>query len=54
MSDVVPGKIARVLVDHVESVDAVDFSKEMIRVRQVAHSTVITQICSGLMVLLRK
>ena len=27
-----PGKIARRLVDHVEGVDAVDFSKEMIRV----------------------
>ncbi|MXV73581.1 methyltransferase domain-containing protein [Candidatus Poribacteria bacterium] len=27
-----PGKIARVLVDHVEGVDAVDFSQEMIRV----------------------
>lgn len=27
-----PGKIARVLVDHVEAIDAVDFSKEMIRV----------------------
>ncbi|MDE0684966.1 MAG: methyltransferase domain-containing protein, partial [Candidatus Poribacteria bacterium] len=27
-----PGKIARVLVDHVDGVDAVDFSQEMIRV----------------------
>ena len=27
-----PGKIARALVDHVDSVDAVDFSEEMIRV----------------------
>ena len=27
-----PGKIARVLVNHVDSVDAVDFSQEMIRV----------------------
>lgn len=27
-----PGKIARLFVDHVESVDAVDFSQEMIRV----------------------
>ena len=27
-----PGKIARTLVDHVEGVDAVDFSEEMIRV----------------------
>lgn len=27
-----PGKIARALVDHVEGVDAVDFSQEMIRV----------------------
>ena len=27
-----PGKIARILVEHVESVDAVDFSEEMIRV----------------------
>lgn len=27
-----PGKIARLLVDHVDGVDAVDFSEEMIRV----------------------
>ena len=27
-----PGKIARTLVDHVDGVDAVDFSQEMIRV----------------------
>ena len=27
-----PGKIARLLVDHVDSIDAVDFSQEMIRV----------------------
>ena len=32
MSDAVPGKIARRLVDHVDGVDAVDFSQEMIRV----------------------
>ena len=29
-----PGKIARTLVDHVDGVDAVDFSQEMIRVGQ--------------------
>ena len=31
-----PGKIARTLVNHVDGVDAVDFSQEMIRVGKIS------------------